>query len=429
MKLNLRIILAVLLLVTVMPLVHGAEVYENVKDVPDPMKGPRPGYVCDPDGFLDRASVLTLNQKLAALNRRGTVEMAVVVLNSIGDEDPVQFAVDLGTLWGVGKGSNSNGVMLLVVMESHRIALQTGYGMEGVLTDAVCSGIINKVMVPLMREDKLADALTSAVAKVSAIVSDPAAAEELKGEAVYDFDTEDLRMLFLGICAIAFVVGLVFYIRCVRASRRAGADWHERSKIWKESLVKIAICGALSLGAGLLIYLLALRNYRHWRTRRRRCPRCNAKMKRLGEVEDNAYLDSGQDLEEQLKSVDYDVWQCPECGEVERFAFVNSNSVYRPCPRCGVRAFAPTYERVLRQPTASADGKGLRVKTCRHCGYEEQENFNIPREDGGGATALAVGAAVLGGMARRGGGGGGSFGGGGGWGGGSFGGGGASGSW
>ena len=50
---------------------------------------------------------------------------------------------------------------------------------------------------------------------------------------------------------------------------------------------------------------------RRWRNTPHKCGRCGSQMQKIDEVHDNEYLDGGQDLEERLGSVDYDVWRCP----------------------------------------------------------------------------------------------------------------------
>ncbi len=48
-------------------------------------------------------------------------------------------------------------------------------------------------------------------------------------------------------------------------------------------------------------------------------------MNRLKEEEDNELLSNSQDFEEKLDTIDYDVWECPHCGTIERYAFKRIN--------------------------------------------------------------------------------------------------------
>lgn len=156
-------------------------------------------------------------------------------------------------------------------------------------------------------------------------------------------------------------------------------------------------------------------------------------MHRLNEEEDNALLTPSQDFEEKLKTVDYDVWECPSCGTVERLPFKAKQMKYSPCPSCGTVAMCLSGTRTIQPATTRSEGTGVKVYECKFCHHKEERPYVIPKKEDPAAAALAAGA-ILGSMngrrGRRGGGGG--FGGGGfggGFGGGSTGGGGASGGW
>ena len=422
-----------LLLALLIPTLTRATVYDTPEAFPNPAKEPTPGLVCNPDGILTSQEAQQLNDRLLALERQTTVEMAVVMVNSIGSADPVELAVDLGTLWGVGK-SNSNGVILLIAKESRDVVLQSGYGAEGVLTDALSDAIIRKRIVPELQKGNMYGAAEAAVQSISEIVSDPEATAELQGDrdSALKKKTEEndeyLENLFMLFFSIVFIADACMYVAFARKSRKLRGDWYARSLVWRKALLTMFILGVLSAGMGLIFYLLTLQRYRYWRTRRRKCHQCGAKMRRLNEKEDNAYLTSAQDTEERLGTVDYDVWLCDKCGNVELYPFVKDQEKFTKCPQCGAIAYGVEYERIKVAPTTRHGGIGERVKRCRHCGYTDRHDFNIPKKDPKALGAVAAGAA-LGALGSRGGGGGFGGGGFGGFGGGSFGGGGASGKW
>ena len=153
-------------------------------------------------------------------------------------------------------------------------------------------------------------------------------------------------------------------------------------------------------------------------------------MHRLPEEKDNELLTPSQDLEERLDTVDYDVWECPECGTVERFPFKVKQTKYTECPACHTIAMTLESDRVVHPATTRREGYGVKTYECKFCGHRTDKGYRIPRKED--PAAMAAAAAVLGAAASRRGGGGGGFGGGGfggGFGGGATGGGGAGGSW
>src|SRR5690606_9104099 len=71
---------------------------------------------------------------------------------SIGDEIPKDYAHQLFNNWGVGKAGKDNGLLLLVVIDQRRIEVETGYGMEPVLPDAMVKNVQLVDMIPHFKE-------------------------------------------------------------------------------------------------------------------------------------------------------------------------------------------------------------------------------------------------------------------------------------
>lgn len=78
-------------------------------------------------------------------------------------------------------------------------------------------------------------------------------------------------------------------------------------------------------------------------------------------------------------------------------------AIPKKCPRCGNRSMKKTGEQIINRATTREEGLGVRTYYCKHCGYQEQKTYIIPKE---------VPAVIITGGGSRGGLGGGSFGGG-----------------
>ena len=96
------------------------------------------GFVTDPDNILSAKAIDTLNYLMKAYDDSGFVQMDVVVLQSIGDEDPKTFATELFNYWGIGDSSEDNGLLVLLIMDKRTVSFEVGYGIEDVFTDAEC---------------------------------------------------------------------------------------------------------------------------------------------------------------------------------------------------------------------------------------------------------------------------------------------------
>lgn len=103
-------------------------------------------YVSNPDNLLSPQSVATMDSILYALEQRSGIETLVVAVKEIDGGDPFSFAIQLGKEQGVGKKETNNGLVILLVTEQRTIQFVTGYGLEGVLPDAICKRIQNRYM-------------------------------------------------------------------------------------------------------------------------------------------------------------------------------------------------------------------------------------------------------------------------------------------
>ena len=164
---------------------------------------------------------------------------------------------------------------------------------------------------------------------------------------------------------------------CLRHVEPAPQNGYDKARTWRGHLKTFAICAILSLGTGIIFWLLALWLYRSNRNRRLKCPTCGSKMNRLNEEEDNNYLSDSQDFEEQLKTVDYDVWVCPTCGTIERFPYAEQQTKYSKCPACGTVAMRLVKDIITRPATTRHDGGGsedIRVRVLPPSGAEKIPN-------------------------------------------------------
>jgi len=118
---------------------------------PDP-----PKLVNDFAGILTQDEVLSLENKLVAFNDSTSTQLTVVIVKSLGGYDKADFAYQIGQRWGVGQKGKSNGAVILVKPktpgERGEAYISTGYGLEGVIPDALAKRIVDNEMIPNFKE-------------------------------------------------------------------------------------------------------------------------------------------------------------------------------------------------------------------------------------------------------------------------------------
>ncbi len=408
-----HILTAILIAASVFGL--GATVY-SPEDIPNVQLTDSTQYVSNPDGILTASAVGAINDVMRRIRHTTTAEGVVVVVDDIDGDDPDTFATDLFELWGLGKEDKDNGFLVLIVKNLHRATIRPGYGIEGVLPDVTCATILRDRGVPEFREDNYSAGATAIAAAIGQVLMQPENAEYIRsGQADANSrgnnEDDDFFAVYFMIAGCVGAVMLIMFLVDVFATR--GKPLQQRYSSLDKLKPVYLILTFLGLGVPLVATIPLLLTMQYWRNRPRRCPSCGTRMKKLDEVTDNLYLNPGQNIEEELGSVDYDVWLCPKCGERDIEPYVNNSSTFKTCPRCGVRAYSLRTRRIIRPATTRAEGLGVNNFYCRACGYDHDENFRIPRK--ADDSALLAGAVLGAAASSRGGGGGfgGGFGGGG----------------
>ena len=53
--------------------------------------------------------------------------------------------------WKIGRAKVDDGALLLIAKNDRALRIEVGYGLEGVLSDAICKRIIDERIVPRFR--------------------------------------------------------------------------------------------------------------------------------------------------------------------------------------------------------------------------------------------------------------------------------------
>lgn len=148
-----RNILCIILLVFAPILAIGAEdkAY-SIESVPNVYAQDRRLHVSDPNGLLMQGTQAEINRMLTLLEDSTGIQSMVVMLPSIGQEDIFDFAHSLFRHWGIGNKESNNGMLIVYVADQRKIRFTTGYGLEGILPDAMCKRIQSRYMIPHFRE-------------------------------------------------------------------------------------------------------------------------------------------------------------------------------------------------------------------------------------------------------------------------------------
>lgn len=420
----------------------------TVETVPNPQEAVIPSFVSDPDNILKTETKQTVNVQIDSLWKQNGTEMAVVALNSIGFDDIDDFANRLYNHWKIGQEQQDNGVLLLFVTDIRQVVIRTGYGAEGILTDQTASRIIHENIIPEFKKGDYDAGMISGVDRIIRTVRE----EPFEKEVAEPVNWREALPYAAAVYVIFLLLTWLWVSSSVRKvhQNKALSTNLARYKAIKDQNKATYVISAfvLPLTAFFLIILLSRFAYvllllpapiaalpAYWFGKRKMnsarnapipCNACGGMMHILSEKEEDTRLKVSQQFEEELNSVDYDVFVCDSCQNEAVFSLDKLNA-YTRCPRCNTKAYNLQSNRTILMPTYFNSGTQRATYKCKYCGYEDHHDTKIPRLRRSAAfTGGAVGGSVFSGRGGFGGGSGfgcGSFGGG------MSGGGGASGGW
>jgi uncharacterized protein len=139
------------------------------------------GRVVDDAGLLDPAREAALTEKLAALEKQSGRQLVVATIPDLQGYEIDQYGYQLGRAWGIGDKARNNGALLIVAPNERKLRIEVGYGLEGILTDALSSRIIRNAITPRFKAGDYPGGIEAGVDQIATLMTLPP--EEAKAQA------------------------------------------------------------------------------------------------------------------------------------------------------------------------------------------------------------------------------------------------------
>jgi uncharacterized protein len=129
------------------------------------------GRVNDYAGVMGQEQERELEARLAQFEQETGHQVAVLTIPTLEGEDIEGFGIRVAESWKIGKKGFDNGVILVVAVNDRRLRLEVGYGLEGVLPDAIANRIIGDYIVPRFRARDYAGGIIAGIDAVLKVIS------------------------------------------------------------------------------------------------------------------------------------------------------------------------------------------------------------------------------------------------------------------
>jgi uncharacterized protein len=135
---------------------------------------PLKSRVTDQIGMLTPQQQQSLETVLQQYEARTGSQIAVLLMSSTAPEAIEQYGIRVAESWKLGRKGVDDGVILIVARDNpgalRRLRIETGYGVEGALTDAQSKSILQDIIAPHFRQNDFYGGLVAGVSAITAVL-------------------------------------------------------------------------------------------------------------------------------------------------------------------------------------------------------------------------------------------------------------------
>jgi len=104
-------------------------------------------------GLLSSNEKTALEKKLIQYSDSTSTQIVMIVINSTKGEDISLLGAKWGQKWGIGQKGKDNGILILLAKEDRKVDINTGYGIESIISDRDAKKIIERIMIPEFKKE------------------------------------------------------------------------------------------------------------------------------------------------------------------------------------------------------------------------------------------------------------------------------------
>jgi uncharacterized protein len=172
---------------------------------------PLTGRVVDQAGVINAQTRTDLETKLKDLEDKSSIQLVVATVKSLQGGDVETYANQLFRFWKLGEAQKNNGVLLLVAPAEHKVRIEVGYGLEGTLTDALSSVIIQSAILPAFKTGDFSGGIARGVDGIISVLSGDTADWQRKVQVRADDASAGANTVFF-VVAWLLVIFFIWYL-------------------------------------------------------------------------------------------------------------------------------------------------------------------------------------------------------------------------
>lgn len=166
-------------------------------------------WLTDTVGLLSTQAAAALDDRLQAYEQSSQYQLIVYIGKTTAGVPIEDWAVRAFEAWKVGRQGMDNGLVLFIMAEDRRVRIEVGYGLEGLVPDAVAGRIINEVLVPGLQKGDPDGAVSQAVESLITAISGTAESGGQNSEPQVPVKLTWMQKIIIGIAILFFLILLI----------------------------------------------------------------------------------------------------------------------------------------------------------------------------------------------------------------------------
>ncbi len=170
---------------------------------------PLAARVTDLTGTLDAAQKQQLESRLAQFEAKKGAQIAVLLLPTTEPEVIEQYGIRVADTWKLGRTGIDDGALLLIAKDDRALRIEVGYGLEGVLPDAIAKRIIAETITPLFKRGDYYGGIAAGIEQMIAVIEgEPLPPVRDRSAATGNYQNYE-SLLFVGFMLVMVVGGVL----------------------------------------------------------------------------------------------------------------------------------------------------------------------------------------------------------------------------
>lgn len=170
--------------------------------------------------ILSAGFINNLEQQLKTDEDSTSNQIAILIIPTLDGYPIEEYTLQVSEKWKLGQQGKDNGILLFVAVKDRKVRIEVGYGLEGILPDALCNQIIRNEIAPYFRENNYEGGIQAAINAIGKAIAGEYRAEN-RPSGRRDNDGSILPFLI-----ILVIIIIISSLRGGgRGGRRGGGGW------------------------------------------------------------------------------------------------------------------------------------------------------------------------------------------------------------